>query len=453
MLLVFLGFAPSAAVGPQRWKRLGDVAAERGWRIDVVTIHPDDLGELDLTRLDDLSPGMRLFGFRTGRSALQTLTGLAWSAARPLIKRLRNRELREGHVSGNGATPRVSYSATPGARTASRALRPFRLHATLVEHLDSRRLALIAARLGRALGREHRYDLVLSSGPPHAAHDAARRVAAALDVPLIIDLRDAWVHERLVIPHKLDSSLWMRLQGGVERRCVEEASLVLCTTEPLCQALRQGFPRAAARILTVRNGADTEPLPRAAASRRFVIAYAGNLYAGRDPRLLFRAVARVARQRALTPEELRIEFIGGAGIEGASIDEIALEEGVSEYVVSHGQRTRAEALELLSQATMLVSLPQQDTFAIPAKLYEYMQFNAWLLALAQPGSATASLLADSGADVVQPEDVDAIAATLDRRYEQFRRGTLPLPINHDGRFDRRAQAEIFFQALEPLLRR
>jgi glycosyltransferase involved in cell wall biosynthesis len=392
---------------------------------------------------------MRLFGFRVGDSLLQAFTEAAWAAARPLIKRLRDRELRQqqqGLAASGAASARTSAPSAP-PRPASRALRPFRIHATILDHLDNRRAAMNAAELGRALARANEYDVVVSSGPPHAAHDAARRIARATKLPLIVDLRDAWVHERLVVPHKLDSQLWRTLQGAVERRCLETARLVLCTTEPMRSALVEGFPRLASRILTVRNGADAEPLPRPSRGRRFLIAYAGNLYAGRDPRLLFRAVSRLARERALTADDIGIEFLGGGEIEGTSIDAIAREEGIPHLVRAHGQRTRLEVLEFLASATMLLSLPQQDTFAIPAKLYEYVQFQAWLLALAPPNSATAQLLAGSGADVVEPDDVDAIAAAVARRFDEYRAGVMPCSINADGRYDRRAQARTLFEAM------
>jgi len=50
--------------------------------------------------------------------------------------------------------------------------------------------------------------------------------------------------------------------------------------------------------------------------------------------------------------------------------------------------------------------------AIPSKVFEYMRYEAWLLALAEPRSATAQLLRDTPADVVRPDDVDALAGVL-----------------------------------------
>jgi hypothetical protein len=108
-------------------------------------------------------------------------------------------------------------------------------------------------------------------------------------------------------------------------------------------------------------------------------------------------------------------------------------------------------MAFLAQASMLVSLPLRTAMTLPAKLFEYMRFDAWILALAEPGSATAELLRDTDADVVTPGDVDGIAAAIRKRYDEFRRGIRPVAINRDGRFDRATQARHLYDALEDMV--
>jgi hypothetical protein len=96
---------------------------------------------------------------------------------------------------------------------------------------------------------------------------------------------------------------------------------------------------------------------------------------------------------------------------------------------------------------MLLSLPQDSHLAVPAKIYEYLRFNAWLLILAQTHSATAALLRETDADVVAPDDVDRIAAVIRQRYEQFARGERPSAVGADGRFDRKAQATLLLDRI------
>ena len=110
-------------------------------------------------------------------------------------------------------------------------------------------------------------------------------------------------------------------------------------------------------------------------------------------------------------------------------------------------------MEFLAQSTMLVSLPQDSDLAIPAKIFEYVQFSAWLLALATPESAAGLLLDGSGADRVSPDDVNGIAAVLRDRVQQFRAGIRPPRLaDHDSRFSRRTQAKHLLDAIEGVTR-
>jgi excinuclease UvrABC nuclease subunit len=77
---------------------------------------------------------------------------------------------------------------------------------------------------------------------------------------------------------------------------------------------------------------------------------------------------------------------------------------------------------------------------VPAKIFEYVRFNAWMLVLASNASATADTLRNTTADIVDPQDVDGMAAVIERRYTQHARGERPIAANHDGRFDRAHQA-------------
>jgi glycosyltransferase involved in cell wall biosynthesis len=203
--------------------------------------------------------------------------------------------------------------------------------------------------------------------------------------------------------------------------------------------------------MTIMNGADPQPAPDVSRSRTFTIAYAGNLYVGRDPKNLFRAVAKVTRELSLTPNDLRVEFMGGGEFARRPIGEIAADVGVGPFVRTTPAGPHKESLRFLAGATMLVSLPQYAHLAIPAKLFEYVTFNAWLLVLAEPESATELLFRDSTADVVKPDDVDGIAAAIKRRFEQHRCGEQPVAVNHDGRFDRARQATRLFDEIEKTL--
>jgi hypothetical protein len=160
------------------------------------------------------------------------------------------------------------------------------------------------------------------------------------------------------------------------------------------------------------------------------------------------------RELDLSPEQLSIEFMGPpAKLDGTSIEALARECDIAPFVKVHPAGTRREAAAFLAAATMLVNLSQDSHHAIPSKVFEYLRFQAWLLALAEPGSATEQVLRGTSADVVAPEDVEAIAETLRTRIREHRAGgSPPAPSSHEG-LSRRAQGARLFDAIDAVIER
>jgi hypothetical protein len=179
------------------------------------------------------------------------------------------------------------------------------------------------------------------------------------------------------------------------------------------------------------------------------MAYTGSIYIDRSPRNLFRAVRQVADGVGVGGSDLHVELMGHFGkLDGRSIAEISKEEGVEDLVTLHPPGSVRDVAALLSRAAILVNLPQDSHLAIPSKIYEYMVYPSWLLALAEPGSATAQILADTAADVVHPEDVEGIASVIQRCFSAYRRGVRPDPVASDRRLGRSHQASTLFDAIE-----
>lgn len=445
MLLVFFDFAPSAEVGALRWLSMTRFGAERGWCFDVVTMSPEYMGTLDESRLTHLPPGVRLFGFNARPPAWYRGLIALWRGARSVTGGRQVNHSGPGMVGHLDAINLDNSLAT--VDNASRWRRSFRsrVHFALADVFAAR-----AVEMGVALARACRYDLVLSSGPPHAAHDAARVIASQTSLPFVMDMRDPW-SDASAMPEEMNSPTWERLAREHEDRCVAAASRVVVTSKAHASLQEAKYPALRGRVLTVMNGADREPFPASDPGNRFVVAFAGMIYLGRNPRSLFRAAARVARETGARPEEFGVEFLGDESCDGVPLTTIAAEEGLGPYFRSFPFRPRIEAMSFLSRASVLVSLPLRTVMTLPAKLFEYIRFNAWLLVLAEPGSATAELLADTTADVAAPDDVDRMARALRERFEDFRQGVRPVSINRDGRFDRATQAAHLYDGLDAVV--
>jgi hypothetical protein len=463
MLLISYCFPPEPSVGSLRWQKLTRIAAERGWAFDVVTRAPSGRPLEDLTRLGDLPPGTRAFGVPIREHPVRHVERAALGVVRALrslvaaAARLRGRDARAlDEKAPNGQQPREYKPRRPHSlareevprriRTVRDALRAYFVW---IDHASHNSWALRARARALQLAGRGRYAAVISSGPPHMAHEAGRAVAERLRIPFVMDMRDPWSLAEHV-PETFASPLWLHLAAKFESRAIAQASIIAANTDVLANSLRSAYPAAASRVLTVRNGSDDDdPLPTAIRDQRFVIAYPGIFYGLDTIRVVFQAAAQVARSCDATPEDLGVEIIGPfSDDDRLRIHSIAAEVGAGDFVTIGPARSRKAALEFMAASSMLVALPGHNVMTvIPSKLYEYARLNAWILALAEPSSALEQLLRDTTADVVGVADVAGAARAIERRYREHRAGVQPSPIGADGRFSRRVQAAILFDAL------
>jgi len=443
LLLISYFFSPINVVGSLRWDAMAKYIARHGWALDVVmvdptkgsSVDPASVTSIDAGRLAALPAGTTLYALPDRVSWTLATQRRLWKMVRPLVR---------------GSSDGRAHEVTGDVPTAEGTRGKFLTGLMARQHYRQlMRWAHDAAHTGVAVARRQKPDVIVSSGPPHSAHEAARIVSLRTGVPWIMDMRDPWSSPENM-PRVLAGPTWVRLTRRYESRCVEQACRVVANTEPARLDLCVRYPSLAAKFATVLNGADPLDIPDAVAPRpnRFTIRYAGNIYFGRDPGPLLEAVARVARDLELSPDAIGVEFLGGGDLARTSIAAAAAQTGSSAFVTSLPARPRNEALEFLAGATMLVALPQYARLAIPAKVFEYVQFKAWLLVLADRDSATELLFRESGADLVEPNDVSGIAARIRCRYEQFRAGVRPNPLNADGRFDRSRQAEAMLRLLD-----
>jgi glycosyltransferase involved in cell wall biosynthesis len=454
LLLISYVFPPAQASGSLRWQKLSHYVAERGWALDVITLDPSCLESPDLDRLADLAPGTRVYGLAAPSLRIGKLVGAAWALYRRLRARLRAKRVGSAAAVASGervAAARPESIARSEVRWSLGSPRGFiRAYAVMIEHAFSTRWARGAAALAERVIQPGVHMAIVASGPPHTGYEAGRLLSRATGLPFVMDMRDPWSLAERLLEHAA-TPLWLLLAARGERRAVAQASLVVANTEPFRAAMCKLYPDAAPRVITAMNGSDDGPLPPPRYAKRFVIAYAGAIYLDRDPRLLFRAVARLIDELRLDPSDIGVEFVGYVErFDAVPVSEIARAEGIADFVRIQPPRPHRAALEFLAGATVLVSLPQDNDLAIPAKIFEYVRFDAWVLVMATPASATGLLLQDSGADVVTPGDLEGLVQTLRTRFQQHQRGIRPTAVAHDGRFSRRVQAAALLDRIEDL---
>lgn len=442
MMLISYSFVPSVLIGALRWRHLSRFAVERGWAIDVIMMEPSDEASADRSLLQELAAGIRLFAVPLRETAWQRTDRALLRVAKRILHRSPDQQ-REPVLALDAVAPPPIQRGD--ADTALLRLRRTQLAKFFFSQAD----AWIdrAVHAGLWLHRAQPYDLIVSSGPPHMAHMAARRIARSAALPYVIDLRDPIALPE-VEPPDMRSAYWRSRAVEWERNCVRDAALVVLTADGTREALADRYPESRMRLLTAMNGADPDVKLVAQPSPTFVLANTGTIYMGRDPRTLFEAFKLAVSRRGLTPEDIGLHFMGDTAFEGVPLEWLGQETGIAEHLVVEPSRPRADAHALMERAGMLVVLPQSHPRSLPAKIFEYAQAPAWMLVLAEPGSSVHNLMSGSGADVHEPRDIEGIARTIEARFDAFRRGERPQPLNAGGRFDRAPQALRLFDALD-----
>ena len=459
ILLLSENFPPAQTAGSLRWEKFANALIEGGFALDVLTTRPKPFGPEDRFNLDrQLVRGdCRLWAVERPSGRLEGIANLVSAAVRKSRGRYRS-------FRGSVHTPRPARVVPPyrpgsiaatelrwiprGAREAYRtynALAHYEAGSAWVS--ETCRVAL------PIIGQYSGHCGVISSGPPHLAHLAARKIARETGLPFAIDLRDPWSLPRRV-PEAHASPAFFALARLCERPVVESAAVVIVNTESVRLAMSRRYPHQRQRIITITNGFDAEALPDEPTESVFTIRYAGAIYLDRDPRPLFESIADFMRVRGLRPENVRLELIGAVDtFDGVPVRTLAQRAGLEAVVQTRPKMSRDELRPLLMSSHVLVSLPQDSEWAIPSKVFEYMPFRSHLLLYGEEGSPIAHLLRGTDIPVVSKRDVGLVADMLGTWYDQFIAGETTSRRRMDKRFSRDTQAEILVRHLARAFRR
>lgn len=437
LLLVSALFPPWMEVGAARWEGFTPYLLEAGWSLEVLMQAPPPGTKLDPARRERLGPAVR--------TTMVERRDPAWRVpALKVANLLRGRRYVPEPVE-------VTVTANERLEAAPKAFSPGAIFGAAVGAARERQWIDALVARSRSLPPLPSGSVVVSSGPPHEAHVAASRIAAAMHAPHVLDLRDPWVGN----PGHQGALSWLAspLDASSEQQVFAAARAVIANTPAAAEVLATRYPALRGRIHTILNGTDRAAAPprTLAPGEDFVIVHTGTLYLDRDPRPFFRAVA--AARRALGPAapQLRLVFMGHRSIvAGRPLSDWVAEYGIGDCFEERPFGTREAATQLMRSAAMLVAFQGATPTQVPAKLFDYASNAATILALTDPASATASILAGTSARVAPLSDEAAITAHVVDAVQRAAAGEPITAVDADGRYARSRQAATLLQVLDSL---
>ena len=265
----------------------------------------------------------------------------------------------------------------------------------------------------RQMIREHRPDVILTSGPPHCVHLLGQRLKRSTGLPWVADFRDPWISDG-----KVKKLSWMqRWSLRCERRVFENADLILANAPNATRMFQEAYPLQCDKIVTLTNGFDPRPYTRAQNGSCLRLVHAGEIYAGRDPRPVLEALAEL---NARSPDSHELQILGRDEV---NLDALLRERNWTDFVCVQGQRAYQESLDEMGRADILVLFDSSGrTIGVPAKLYEYLGAGRPILALAEPHGDTAAVLRQSGVlhRIASPKNAVQIRQALSELAQAIR---------------------------------
>ncbi len=415
LLLITYSFPPDGFVGGLRWGGLTKYLTRLGWKVSVVTAAPRVGSDTAVGARVESCP--RLWTLIDGYRSLARLSG----GLRRLFP----------HAASHGARG----SEPPGLwRRLSREV------AALLDFPDEGRgwIVRAALRAHSVIGR-FKPQVIVSSGPPHAAHLVAGIARIGSRARWFIDLRDPWAG-----PHtkaweadpRVGSRTYRALCRPLERLAFGAAHGVITNTQQLAQALAARYPDVS--IVCVPNGVDPEGLPPPALDPYpgLGIAYAGTLYGSRGVGPVVQALRILFdRHPEAAAAGSKLRFAGRAELLHArALENDVAAAGLEHYVEVLGSLPRAQALNMVSRSRLAVVLAQEQGLQVPAKLYESVAMGIPTLVVAPADSAAGVEGRRVGAVVRDSDDVEGIARVLEQlwRDDSCWRSPCPVPITYEA---------------------
>lgn len=262
-----------------------------------------------------------------------------------------------------------------------------------------------AIRKALELHKETPFDVIFATSPPQTALLIGTELKELLNLPLVLDYRDAWYK----YPFKyLPTPFHKRIHRNLEKHVLTTSNHTIAANRKIKEIILANFPGHDYYDVTIiPHGFDPEDyLDINVAPRRdgkLVIAHAGLFYINRNPLAILQGMKNLLSKRPDLKDRITFKHIGTVRNEDRKLVESMGLQGTVEFTgyLEHKQCVR-ELAE--SDVTYLVL---GDDFSSPGKMFEYFGVRRPILASVVDGYMKQLLMDSKNATCVPFNDARA----------------------------------------------
>lgn len=313
---------------------------------------------------------------------------------------------------------------------------------------DSKRYwNLFAYRRARALIRQEKIPIVITTSPPPSTHIIGRKLKRESGIHWIADFRDLWLS--LPIEENYSSDRSRNYSRRLKEAIVAEADEIVSVNSDIRRYLGRGE--------VIMNGAEsaTRELWRKNSSSggdNFTIGILGTVNRLCPVDTLFAAVALVDRKNSELGKKLRIVHVGHS--EPKTMQTLVCKFNIGDRFIGRGYLPHDEAITALAPADMLFfSVGKFSEYHIlPGRIFYYLLSGKPIVSDVPVGSDAEKLLKEYPAGfLVTDGEIDAIAGALEH-LATVSKPPLNLPESYCSQYTTKTLAAKFAALLDRSLK-
>lgn len=301
---------------------------------------------------------------------------------------------------------------------------------------------------------EGQFDLIFVTIPPYSLALLAEELSQETNIPIILDMRDAWSRDPLKI---YPTPIHQFYDRYLEKRSIASIRTIISVYQGTIRYLQSRMNNPVQKFFHIPNGYDEADFhqlaPEKLDAHYFHIALSGTLYSHLNrPDLLFKAFREIKKRRPEVYQRLKFHYVGRAQIK---LDKIIARYGCDDIVQAWGYKSHQECLNILAAADAFSIIFDSKTKhagnVIGGKVYEYLALKKPILALVPESGEMAELIhCTQSGEVIDLHRTQKIADVLIDWIEN--RNFTKYTFRDIERYSRKAQALLFRDVFEETIK-
>ena len=261
---------------------------------------------------------------------------------------------------------------------------------------------------------ENNIETIITTGPPHSIHLIGLELKRKLNINWISDFRDPWVNLNYLNRFHLLPFV-KEYHKKLRDKVINNSDAVIVTSK----RLKDLYSEINSSIFQVTNGYDYNK-PVIKLDKKFSISHVGSLYNERNPEFLWDIIEELSENLQGFKKDLQINLIGN---NNKKIKQNLSKRVFNDCVVCFDYVEHKKAIEFMCSSQVLLMLEVDDdesSYAIPGKLFDYLNSNRPIISIGPEQSEVREILSNTGSGkFFNYKDYNSLKLYIEKLYENY----------------------------------